>query len=360
MSNKTCLIMAGGTGGHIFPALAVARELQSRQFHIEWLGSQGGMEEGIIKDAGIPISLVSVKGIRGKSGLKRLVAPLMLVRAIGQAIGVVMKVKPDVVLGFGGFASGPGGLASWLLRRPLIVHEQNAVAGLTNRLLAKVAKRVLHAFPGAFLKSAITEVTGNPVRKDISALPDPVERGIGQPRRLRLLVLGGSLGAAAINEVVPLAVAKMSQASMPIVIHQSGIKHFDATVGAYQSQSVDADVRPFVKDMQDVYRWADLVICRAGAMTIAELSLVGVGAIMVPYPHAVDDHQTKNAEYLSSRGAGMIIQQQELSVEKLLSILEELSNDRDRLLMMAQNSRMCAFPAATRRVADVCEELSCE
>lgn len=359
VAEKTCLIMAGGTGGHIFPALAVAEEMRARHFRIEWLGSAGGMEETIIANAQIPISVISIKGVRGKSGLKRILAPFMLLNALLQAIKVLMKVRPDVVLGFGGFASAPGGFAAWILRRPLVIHEQNAVAGLTNRMLAPLAKRVLHAFPVAFEKSTKTEVTGNPVRSLIAETPEPLVRGIGQSDKLRLLVLGGSLGAAVVNELVPEALSQLSSEERPETIHQSGERHFQPTLATYQRLGVEAQVMPFIEDMHAVYAWADFVICRAGAMTVAELALVGVGALLIPYPHAVDDHQTKNAEYLAKADAAIIVQQKDLSKEVIAGILGNLSHDRNRLLTMAQNSRQCAYPEATRRVADVCEEISC-
>lgn len=355
---KTCLVMAGGTGGHIFPALAVARELQSRNFHIHWLGSAGGMEEKIVSQAQIPLSLISVKGVRGKSGLSRLLAPLMLLRALLQALKVVTKVKPDVVLGFGGFASAPGGLAAWLTRRPLVIHEQNAVAGLTNKLLAPLAKKVLHAFPVAFASSEKTKVTGNPVRSLISDIGSPEERGLGAERKLRLLVLGGSLGATVINEMVPNAVKAMADEDRPEVIHQCGARHLQPTLDFYRSCGVTARVEPFIDDMRTVYEWADFVICRSGAMTVAELALAGVGALLVPYPHAVDDHQTKNAEYLAKADAAILIQQNELSPTVITEILTNLSVDRARLMAMAKNSRQCAYPQATNNVADVCEEIA--
>lgn len=355
---KTCLVMAGGTGGHIFPALAVARELQDRNFKIHWLGSAGGMEEKIVSQAQIPLSLISVKGVRGKSGMKRLLAPLMLLRALVQALRVVTKVKPDVVLGFGGFASAPGGFAAWLMRRPLVIHEQNAVAGLTNKLLALLAKKVLHAFPVAFASNEKTLVTGNPVRGLISDIGSPEARGLGAERRLRLLVLGGSLGATVINEMVPKALMALSEEERPDVIHQCGARHLQAAIDSYGCCGVTARVEPFIDDMRSVYEWADFVICRSGAMTVAELALAGVGALLVPYPHAVDDHQTKNAEYLAKADAAILIQQNELSPTVITDLLTKLSVDRTRLMAMAKNSRQCAYPQATSKVADVCEEIA--
>jgi UDP-N-acetylglucosamine--N-acetylmuramyl-(pentapeptide) pyrophosphoryl-undecaprenol N-acetylglucosamine transferase len=355
---KKCLVMAGGTGGHIFPALAVARELQNRNFQIHWLGSAGGMEEKIVEDAKIPLSLISVKGVRGKSGIKRLLAPLMLLRALFQALGVMINVKPDVVLGFGGFASAPGGFAAWLMRRPLVIHEQNAVAGLTNKLLAPLAKKVLHAFPIAFANTEKTVVTGNPVRNLIADIADPEARALGRAQKMRLLVLGGSLGATVINEMVPSALMALSEEDRPEVIHQCGVRHLQSTLDFYHNCGVEARVEPFIDDMCAVYEWADFVICRSGAMTIAELALAGVGALLVPYPHAVDDHQTKNAEYLAAANAAILIQQSELSTTVIARILTQLSGDRSRLMTMAKNSRQCAYPQATNKVADVCEEIA--
>jgi UDP-N-acetylglucosamine--N-acetylmuramyl-(pentapeptide) pyrophosphoryl-undecaprenol N-acetylglucosamine transferase len=283
----------------------------------------------------------------------------MMFRALVQAIKVLRRVRPDVVLGFGGFASAPGGFAAWMLRRPLVIHEQNAVAGLTNRLLAPIAKRILLAFPAAFPSSEKTEVTGNPVRRVIANIAAPQGRGIGEVRRMRLLVLGGSLGATVINEMVPAALMAIDPLDRPEVIHQCGQRHLEATLGFYQAAAVEAQVKPFIEDMHTVYEWADFVICRAGAMTIAELALVGVGALLVPYPHAVDDHQTKNADYLGSADAAIVVQQAALSRDAIAEILGSLSRHPERLLVMAENSRKCARPDATRRVADVCEEIAC-
>ncbi|RRQ22512.1 undecaprenyldiphospho-muramoylpentapeptide beta-N-acetylglucosaminyltransferase [Thiohalobacter thiocyanaticus] len=353
------LVMAGGTGGHVYPALAVADELTRREVPVVWLGTRKGLEARVVPAAGYPVEWIEVSGLRGKGVLKLLLAPLMLAHALYQAWRVMRRVRPRAVLGMGGFVTGPGGIMAWLSRRPLIIHEQNSVAGLTNRLLAPLAARVLVAFPGSFGARGPVRQVGNPVRETIASLEAPEARFAARgSEALHLLVLGGSLGAAALNRTVPAAIAEMAADARPMIRHQAGSRDIEAARQAYAEAGVAAEVQAFIEDMAQAYAWADLVICRAGALTVAELAAAGVGAILVPYPHAVDDHQTGNARYLSEAGAGVLVQQTELSVERLHALLAELLNDRRRLLAMARAARDLALPDAARRVADSCLELA--
>ena len=348
------MIMAGGTGGHVFPALAVAAELRERGAEVFWLGTRQGLEAKVVPAAGIGMEWVSVSGLRGKGWAAWLLAPWRLLWASLQVLAVMLRRRPVVVLGMGGFVTGPGGVMTWLLRKPLVIHEQNAIAGLTNRLLAPLALRVLEAFPGTFHGKHITH-TGNPVRRAIAALPVPEERFNGRDGALRLLVLGGSLGARALNEVVPAALAQLP--SRPEVWHQAGSRNLEETLEHYRAAAVTARVEPFIDDMADAYGWADLVVCRAGALTVAELAAAGVGAILVPYPHAVDDHQTHNAAYLSDAGAALVVQQREFTRDRLCELLATLV-DRSRLLAMAQAARDLAQPQAAATVAALCWEVA--
>ncbi|MFN2308161.1 MAG: undecaprenyldiphospho-muramoylpentapeptide beta-N-acetylglucosaminyltransferase [Gammaproteobacteria bacterium] len=352
------LIMAGGTGGHVFPALAVADELRRAGQPVLWLGTHEGLEARVVPEAGLPIAWLRVRGLRGKGLLQRLAAPFMLLIALVQAAGVLLRARPRAVLGMGGFVTGPGGLMAWLLRRPLVIHEQNAVAGLTNRLLAPLATRVLEAFPGSLPARTRPVHTGNPVRAAITEVAAPPQRLAGRAGPLRLLVLGGSLGAQALNETVPQALARLPVEARPEVRHQAGVRHVEAARAAYAQARVAARVEAFVDDMAAAYAWADLVVCRAGALTIAELTAVGVAAILVPYPHAVDDHQTGNARYLVSAGAARLIPQTELTPSGLAAVLGELGADRGRLLAMAEAARALARPDAARAVAQQCLALA--
>ncbi|MEQ6886846.1 undecaprenyldiphospho-muramoylpentapeptide beta-N-acetylglucosaminyltransferase [Salicola sp. Rm-C-2C1-2] len=349
------LIMAGGTGGHVFPALATARALREKGHEVAWLGATGGMEEGLIGGKDIPLYLIEVSGLRGKSGLTRLAAPVKLIRALWQALAVVRRVRPDCVLGMGGFTAGPGGLAAWLLRRPLVIHEQNAIAGMTNQWLSHLAETTLEAFPGAFGGKTVTRCTGNPVRQDLTQLSEPAER-VGREARLKLLVLGGSRGARAINEVVPQSLAQLGNDQKVVVWHQCGGDHLDETGRAYAEAGLEADVVVFIENMTEAYRWADLVVCRAGALTLAELACVGVGSILVPFPHAVDDHQTANARYLSDAGAALMMPQSQLDAARLAREIKRLDEDREALCTMAAKARELAVPDATERVANYCLE----
>ena len=352
---KTLLVMAGGTGGHVFPALATADWLRQQGWHIEWLGSQRGMETRLIPATGIKLHCITVSGLRGKGRLSLLLAPFTLLRALWQAVAVLRQVNPDVVLGMGGFASGPGGLAAWLLRKPLLVHEQNAIPGLTNRILARLSTRVLEAFPGAFAPKFAALHTGNPVRSHIAALAEPAQRFTEHQGPLRLLVVGGSLGAQAINNCVPKALALLPADQRPDVWHQAGANNIDAARSAYQQSGVEVRLDAFIEDMPAAYGWADLVICRAGALTISELAMAGVAAILVPYPSAVDDHQTANSRYLADKQAAILLPQTELSPQRLLDVMQQLG-DREQLLAMAQRARALATPDATARVAEQCQE----
>ncbi|MGY3888828.1 undecaprenyldiphospho-muramoylpentapeptide beta-N-acetylglucosaminyltransferase [Aeromonas mytilicola] len=352
--SKTLLVMAGGTGGHVFPGLAVADRLKAQGWTIHWLGTADRMEAELVPAHGYPISFIDIQGVRG-NGLKRLlVAPYRIVKSVLQARRVLKSIRPDVVLGMGGFASGPGGVAAWLSGIPLLLHEQNAAAGLTNKLLARLAKRVLMAFPGAFAPSARTAVVGNPVRPEVVALPDPQLRSSSEP--LRLLIVGGSLGARVLNEQVPPAVAS---AGVPIEVrHQCGKGNRETVAQAYAELGVEAEVSEFIKDMADAYAWADLVVCRAGALTVSEVAAAGVAAIFVPLPHAVDDHQTRNALTLVDGGAAEFLPQSELTPASLAARLSWLAGRRETLLNMAQAARRVAIIDAAERVADECKRLA--
>jgi UDP-N-acetylglucosamine--N-acetylmuramyl-(pentapeptide) pyrophosphoryl-undecaprenol N-acetylglucosamine transferase len=348
------MIMAGGTGGHVFPALAVAAELRERGAEVFWLGTRHGLEAKLVPSAGIKIEWVAVSGLRGKGALVWLLAPWRLLWAALQVLAVMIRQRPVVVLGMGGFVTGPGGVVTWLLRKPLVIHEQNAIAGLTNRLLSPLARRVLEAFPGTFHTKRVV-LTGNPVRRAIAELPAPKQRFAGRSAALRLLVLGGSLGARALNEVVPQAIAQLP--SPPEIWHQAGSRNIDEARDSYRCAGVAARVEDFIEDMAAAYAWADLVVCRAGALTVAELAAAGVAAILVPYPHAVDDHQTRNAASLAAAGAAVVVQQRDLTLERLRDLLVSLL-DRARLSAMAQAARCLAQPHAAERVAEQCWEVA--
>ena len=345
--DRPVLIMAGGTGGHVFPALAVAEQLRDWGVPVAWLGTQQGLEARVIPPTGIPVHWLDVKGLRGKGVMRLLLAPFMLAHALFQALHILLKVKPVAVLGMGGFVTGPGGLVAWLTRRPLVVHEQNSVAGLTNRLLRPLAKIVLEAFPGS-LSGAIH--TGNPVRKALFSADGNVRKQTGQ--RPRLLVIGGSLGAAVFNEKLPAVLARFAPDSFE-VWHQTGLKHIDSARVAYVNAGVNGRLDAFIEDMSAAYDWADLVLCRAGAMTVAELAVKGLASILVPYPYAVDDHQTGNARYLSDAGAAALIQQAEMTEERLYEELGLLF-EAQTLISMAAKAQQLALPGATISVANYC------
>ncbi|NOY65973.1 MAG: undecaprenyldiphospho-muramoylpentapeptide beta-N-acetylglucosaminyltransferase [Gammaproteobacteria bacterium] len=358
MQNQTVLIMAGGTGGHVFPALAVAKEFLSRNISVVWLGTHQGIEAQVIPEAGIPIEWVSVSGLRGKGLVRLIKAPFMMALATWQCFRILMRVKPRVVLGMGGFVTGPGGVVAKLMARPLCIHEQNAIAGMTNRYLSRLANKVMQAFPTGFPANVNALVTGNPVREKITALPAPELRMRGREGVIRLLVLGGSLGAQALNEIIPQALSHFPESERPLVKHQTGKKNYEQAVECYQQAGIKqgVEILSFIEDMADVYAWADFVICRAGALTVSELSAAGLGSLLVPYPYAVDDHQTKNAQFLVDAGAGYLVSQKDLNVDHLYSLLQSLNKDRNKLVSMAQSARRLAQADAANRVADQCCE----
>ncbi len=334
--------MAGGTGGHVFPALAVAEALQSQKIDVCWLGTKKGLEAKVIPAANIEIKYINIQGVRGKGILGLLLAPIRITLAIWQSIRVLRAVRPDKVIGFGGFVTGPGGIAAWLLGIPLLIHEQNAVAGLTNRWLAKVATHVMEAFPNTFPAKAIH--TGNPLRTNITNLPDSSDNDT-----FNILVVGGSLGAKALNEIVPIALQKIPYNIK--VLHQTGNLHFSAMQQTYSG--TEFEITAFIDNMGEAYQWADLVICRAGAITVCELSQAGVASILIPYPYAVDDHQTLNAKFLSDKQAAILLPQPELTVDKLIIIITELYKNRSHLQYMTTAAKNCAIPNALQQIVDI-------
>ncbi|HET7764182.1 MAG TPA: undecaprenyldiphospho-muramoylpentapeptide beta-N-acetylglucosaminyltransferase [Burkholderiales bacterium] len=347
------MIAAGGTGGHVFPGLAVADFLRATGWRVVWLGSKAGMEAKLVTQRGYELAAVRFSGVRGKGPIALLLLPLNLMLAFGQSVFAILARRPDVVLGMGGYMSFPGGMMAALLGRPLVIHEQNSVAGLANRVLAAVADRSLCAFPGA-LKGAAH--VGNPVRAEITAVPAPEVRYAARSGPLHVLVVGGSLGAKALNEVVPKALALLPAERRPIVTHQSGAQHLESLKAAYAIAGVQADTSAFIDDMAAAYADADLVVCRAGATTVAELATAGAPGILVPFPHAVDDHQTTNARFLSDAGAAVLLPQGQLSAERLAELISGL--DRGRLLEMASRARSLGRPEAAAAVARACMELA--
>lgn len=351
--------MAGGTGGHVFPALAVANALQNQGVEVYWLGTMKGMEANIVNKAGFNFNSIQIGGLRGKGALKWLFAPFSLLLATVSAIRIVRKIKPNVVLGMGGFVTGPGGLASRLLGRPLLVHEQNAIPGMTNVLLSKIANRILEAFPNTFRTTGKLFYTGNPVRKDINLLERPDVRYRAHTDPIRVLVVGGSLGAQALNEIVPQAIGLMEKEKRPSVWHQAGRNKLAQTQQAYTSLAGELNIVEFIDDMHQAYAWADLIICRAGAMTITEICNVGLASILVPYPYAVDDHQTANANHLKNADAAILIQQIELTPQRLATELSRLIEaGREQLLAMANRALALAKPDATEQVVRHCLEVA--
>jgi UDP-N-acetylglucosamine--N-acetylmuramyl-(pentapeptide) pyrophosphoryl-undecaprenol N-acetylglucosamine transferase len=354
MNMRPILIMAGGTGGHVYPALAVARALQAASRDVVWLGTQRGLEARIVPAAGIDIEWISVKGLRRKGWLATVVAPFQVGWALLQSLAVIIRRRPAAVLGMGGFVSGPGGVAAWLTCRPLVIHEQNAAAGLTNRLLARLARVVLQAFPGSFNSRVRAQTVGNPVREDIAAVAPPHERYAGRKGAVRVLVLGGSQGALALNRSVPAALALLDKDVRPIVRHQCGERTLDAAREAYASNDVEVELVPFIEDMAEAYAWADLVICRAGALTVAELCAVGLPALFVPYPSAVDDHQTANARPMADAGAALIVPESELTPTYLAELLRAWLQSRAELQQKAARARAMSQPDALDRIAGIC------
>lgn len=357
MKSPTILIMAGGTGGHVFPGLAVADYLHRAGWHIVWLGTENGMEMKLVPRYGYQIEAISFSGLRGKRLMTWLLLPLRLIRAFAQSLAVIRRVKPDVVLGMGGYPAFPGGMMASLLNKPLIIHEQNSLPGLTNRILARLADKIMLGFPNAIhADPAKTIFSGNPVRSEIAQIDLPQQRFYGREGRLNILVIGGSLGAQVLNTVVPEALKSMAEQHRPFIVHQVGDRHLDTARQRYADLQVRGEVLAFIENMAERYAACDLVLCRAGALTIAELSAAGVASILVPYPHAVDDHQTCNALFLARAGGAILVPQQEFTAQKLTELLTHLT--REKLLNMAMMARSLAKPDAAAVVAEVCVELS--
>ena len=350
--SKTLLVMAGGTGGHIFPALAVAERMRERGWRVVWMGNPEGMEARRVPQHGFEMVWVKFGALRGKGILRKLLLPLNLLKGFWQALKAIRQVRPDVVLGMGGYITFPGGMMAALLGKPLVVHEQNSVAGLANRVLAGVADRVVTGFPEVLKQGAWV---GNPVRPEIAALPAPADRLKDRGGSLRLLVIGGSLGAKALNEMIPQGLARLNADELPQIVHQAGEQHLDALKANYAAVGIHAHCVAFIDDMAGAYEWADLVICRAGALTIAELAAAGVPAILVPFPHAVDDHQTSNARFLVNVGGAFLLPQGELSPDSIALIR---NYSRSQLLEMAEKARSMAKPDATEEVANICSEVA--
>ena len=351
------MIMAGGTGGHVFPALAVADILTQRGVTVTWMGTTSGIESRLVPEAGYPLTEISVQGLRGNGAVGWIQAPFKLAKAVIEALAAIKKTNVDVVLGLGGFASGPGGVAAWLLRKPVVIHEQNAVPGLTNKLLAVIATRVLQGFPNCFKASMKAEWVGNPVRTSIAKTVEPT-KSVGMPENIRLLVLGGSLGAKSLNEILPKTLALIGSSKSITVRHQCGQKNLKDCKRNYQQVRIEAEVTAFISNMAEAYSWADLVVCRAGALTIAELSAVGVASILVPYPYAVDDHQTYNASALLNVGAAVLIDEAELNEKVLSNRIIELTSSSDNILNMAVAAKTQAKPEAAVSIADICMAVS--
>jgi UDP-N-acetylglucosamine--N-acetylmuramyl-(pentapeptide) pyrophosphoryl-undecaprenol N-acetylglucosamine transferase len=348
----TVLIMAAGTGGHVFPALSIAEKLRLKGVKTNWLGTAQGMENQLLKDSDITLYAISVKGVKGKGLIRMLVAPFMILIATVQAMRVISRIKPNCVLGMGGFVSGPGGLAAKIMGKRLLIHEQNAVAGFTNRVLSVIADRVLEAFPNTFPKRSKVVYTGNPVRAEISQLNSMMNKVVDSDRALRVLVLGGSQGAVAINELIPEMLSLWGGSARPAVLHQTGSNNFNKARAAYTTNAIELNeecvVKPFIDDMPSAYAWADLVICRSGASTVSELAVAGLPSILVPYPHHSDDQQTKNALWLSQEDAAILIQQADLTSQALLKVIVELDQDAKSL----------AIVNASEKIAQQCLEVA--
>ena len=349
----TALVMAGGTGGHIFPGLAVAEALRERGWRVHWLGAPGSMEERLVPPRGFAFESVQFSGVRGKGLLSAALLPLRLLRAFWQSWRAVRRVRPDVVIGLGGYISFPGGMMGVLAGKPLVLHEQNSVAGMANKVLAQVADRIFTAYPQVFPRS---EWVGNPLRAEFLQQPPPDQRFAGRSGPLQVLVLGGSLGAKGLNDVVPQALARLPEATRPRVLHQSGIQHVDSLRALYASLGVQAEVTPFIDDTARAMAEADLLVCRAGASTVTEIAAVGAASVLVPFPHAVDDHQTHNARFLVDAGAATLVQQRDLGVEVLQGIFEKA--ERTSLLNKALEAKKMQKTEAVALVVNACEQLA--
>lgn len=372
---KKILIMAGGTGGHVFPALSVAEYLIAKGIEVEWLGTRNSLEAKVIGDTSIPIHFISIAGLRGKSLWKKLLSPLFILLAVIQSMLKLFSVKPNCVLGMGGFVTGPGGIAAWLMRKKLLIHEQNAIAGVTNQLLFPFANTVMEAFPGAFdrkkeitrnvfLRSFIKQGkainVGNPVRQNIVNCAESEIYTSNETDRLRILIIGGSLGAMAINEFIPEVLATISKDQRPEIMHQCGEGNLEETLDFYRRLDIAMDesvrVLPFIDDMAAAYSWAELIVCRAGAITVAEIADVGIASVLIPFPYAVDDHQTENARILEKAGGAFVIQQKDLSVNALMEIVNNFTNNRSLLKKFADAAKKAAMPNATGLAAEKCIE----
>jgi len=351
------MVMAGGTGGHVFPALAVATELRQRGHDIFWLGTPDSFEARTVPGYGIEMQFIDIRGFRGKGLLQKFLMPVRLMHAMWQAFKVIRSKQPGLVIGMGGFASGPGGLVARLMHKPLLIQEQNTIPGMTNRWLAKMANKVFEAFPGSFDTGVKAIVSGNPVRSELLKLSAPQARICAHEDRPHILVMGGSLGAQALNEMLPAAVALLNENERPLILHQAGRDKLEPTARAYDKAAIEAEVVDFIDDMASAYEWADLVICRSGALTVSELTAVGVGSILVPFPHAVDDHQTHNAAFLVNAGAAQLMHQKDMTAELLSEKLQALLADTSRLKDMAVAARSLAQPQSAQMIADACEEL---
>jgi len=351
VTRPSILVMAGGTGGHIFPGLAVAEYLRICGWNVSWLGNQQGMEYRLVKSCNFPFEAIEFGGLRGKGLKAKAMLPFNLMRACIQSWKIMRRIKPSVVLGMGGYITFPGGLVTKLLKRPLVLHEANSVAGSANLALAKIAMRTLTGFPNTM---AHAEWVGNPIREEFDHIPAPALRYEERQGPLSILVVGGSLGAAALNEIIPAAVALIPKDSRPQIIHQAGDKHLDELQQRYADAGVNADIRPFIDDMPAAYAQADLVICRSGAMTVSELAACGVASCLIPFPFAIDDHQTANAQFLSDADAAILLPQQYLNPQDLALMIQNLS--RVDLKEMALRAHALAKPNATQRVAEVCAD----
>lgn len=352
------LIMAGGTGGHVYPGLAVAHALRHQGMDVVWMGTHHGLEARLVPLAGIPMEWISIRGLRGKGILGWLMLPLRMTVAMTQALIVFLKRRPSVVLSMGGFVAGPGGVIAWLLRKPLVIHEANAIPGFTNRWLSLVATRLLCGFPDTFGYRSKVKHVGNPVRQDIASLTPPAERLQGRQGRLRLLMLGGSQGARSLNRVMAEAWRGLAENDRPELWHQTGRRWLQEAQLAYGENINAVRVEAYIDDMAKAYEWADIVLCRAGAMTIAELAAAGVGSILVPFPHATDDHQTANAQYLAERDAAVVIAEPDCTSSRLQQVIIDLNKNRHTLVSMAENARASSMPDADVAVARICEELA--
>ncbi|MFT0213211.1 undecaprenyldiphospho-muramoylpentapeptide beta-N-acetylglucosaminyltransferase [Pseudomonas sp. F1_0610] len=353
--SKNVLIMAAGTGGHVFPALACAKEFQARGYTVHWLGTATGIENDLVPNAGINLERIDMAGVRGKGLLALLKAPFNVLKALLQARKILKRLKPVCVMGMGGYVTGPGGLAAKTLGIPLVIHEQNAVAGTANRALANYAARICQAFPDTFASTAKCHTTGNPVRAELFNLQKDSEL---TERLVNLLVLGGSLGAEPLNKLLPEALALLPADIRPVVKHQAGKKHAQLTQERYQEAQVEAEVVPFISDMAQAYQWADLVICRSGALTVSEIAAAGVASFLIPLPHAIDDHQTRNAEFLTNAGAAQLLVQHTTDAGKLAAQLTEVLMNKQQLKLMGDKAHQLAKPKATEAVVDICLEVA--